>query len=785
MNKDKENLICFECKGLLVQFHITKRNVKKYSDFSSIIKISNIFADLEPFLMQFESPENLRIKSYQNALLLAPQQLQEIFEVSWRSQGDDVEADPDTNATTHEDVRKICQKEQSDDCEKQISSECNQESELLETSESTSIPAQSQEELSSVTHKWNTNSSLTEEQKSWIWEDAQNSERNEGGSTVWRCSICSSSMKSSWVLRKHIRDVHIINPSKPVREKRRGKNFMEEVRSCRTVEMLEAGQEVVVWKCKRCSKVLKSESGCIKHLHYGHIKSALIDPALVADCRVVTQYEDGRPDEVEWRCPECKKLYRTSVGLKNHFKSNHSYVDFGSEKYQLQLKKAEERKKILEETEKQSEIMLTTQVGPRKIWQCVKCDEPRYYKSERGFKAHVRSSHLQNNIVDEDKISQCLVADEVSKQKSWKCSLCNVSTKTKAGFISHIAQTHPSEFEVREEIRKLVSPGKNAKPIADDVLQDLTEQVALQNRGKLKIGGYKYPCDECGLFFIKRLPIHVEAHKTFAQLVPFYQLPKCEECRIIYCSEEGMMKHLEWHSEDSEFIQALPARGLAYYGGKVFREPSGTAEDAIDEMVWKCGHCFAAFWEEDECVQHQMMLHMEVLKCPLDQLEFTGNRGISQFCVHMKNKHPELFHNLVYPCTFCKVEFRSIFEKLSHMKCCNEKKLECDLCGKKFFSKIKLAHHLKIESGLLIYECSLCDKKCANSMHLKLHVIGSHTNQRLYECSWNDCNKTYKTSAARASHMETHSKSSLSCELCEKVFKRRVALAKHMKIAHG
>jgi hypothetical protein len=51
-------------------------------------------------------------------------------------------------------------------------------------------------ELTSLSPRWNTNSSLTEEQKNWIWEEAQKSEIKENGKTFWKCSVCSSKVKS-------------------------------------------------------------------------------------------------------------------------------------------------------------------------------------------------------------------------------------------------------------------------------------------------------------------------------------------------------------------------------------------------------------------------------------------------------------------------------------------------------------------------------------------------------------------------------------------------------------
>lgn len=796
MTATVEAFICHECKDQLVQFHIFKRNVKQYKDFQAQIRLLEKFLKLETVLETFEFLSDIHpVKYSANELLLASQMQHNRFERF-------LEIQPNFALHKIEFVEDdaVEESDQQRDCESvPVKSRRKRKVEIrpeLEAEAFAVSNAQKVEEISKLVDatdssgwnetqshqpRWNTNSSLTEEQKLWIQDNARGSGVTVGETTSWKCSLCSSKMRSEWVLRKHLRDVHIINPSKPSNDKKRGKEFMDEVRACKGFTQ---DSNEPVWKCSRCDKIHKSESGFIKHLLYSHINNASISPSFVARCKIQIEYDDHRPMEIGWSCPECKKFYRSPVGLKNHLKLSHRDVDFGGESYERKVKEATERSMVLKEEEKQSEIVLETDGGSKKIWQCSRCSEPRFFRSESGFKTHVRRLHLQMRQIDERKVAACLVIVDGSlpKQKVWKCSACSAVLKTKDGFISHVTQDHPGEFDAGE--RSNEADLKLTSSIDEEVLHKLTEQVERKRGGALKVDGYKFSCNECGLYFRKHYPTHVEAHKTFKELASNYQLQHCEQCRIIYSHDEAMLKHLEWHAEETETICAYPSRGLAFLGGKEFKEPSGSADDAVDENVWKCGHCFASFWEADECVEHQMLMHIETLVCPIDHLQFTGNRGLTQFCSHMKNKHPELFPNLTYSCTYCNKPLGNIFEKHAHMKVCDEKKLECDGCGRKFFNKIKLAHHLKIERGLLSYKCNVCGKKCTNSMDLKLHTIGTHTNSRMYACTYEDCYKTFKTSASRSSHMETHSKVEHQCSFCERIFKKRVVLATHVKMMH-
>ena len=784
-----------------MQFHIFKNNVKNCENFDKRIKISLIFSELDDILIKFDTIDDLKVVVYgKTEILIAPSRPHENYTTFQK-----VKLDNEKSITIQENEElKIVELKEPRKKRKieaphryeEFQTETKKLKRHLEPAEC--VPAspvkttdeikQNLEDTNAQNPRWNTNSSLSEDQKNWIWESARKSEVKENGKSFWKCSVCLSKMSSFWVLRKHLRDVHIIKQTKKSTEKRRGKDFMIEVRNCKLTREVDGKQETY-WQCSRCENINKSESGFIKHLLYQHINNATVDPTFIAKCKIEIEHDDkSKPPEVGWNCPECKKFFRSAVGLKNHLKLSHKNVDFGGEKYLQKIQETAERSMIIKEEEKLSEIILETEKGTKMIWECKRCDHQRYFRSESGFKTHMRICHLTNRKIDDEKIAKCRLTSETgTKLKLWKCSICGLTTKTKEGFVSHVSHLHPGQFdddqESSEKLEKTVQKFAKFSQNDEFVLQNLAAQVVNDRGGALKADGYKFSCNDCGLFFSKHYKTHIEAHKTIKQIAHHYKLPNCQECRVIYNSDNAMMKHLEWHVEGSEILPAYPATGVAYFGGKEFKPPTGTADDAVDDSTWKCGHCFAMFWNELEVVEHIMLLHIESLECPVDHLEFGGNRGLGVFCLHMKNKHPELFPNLKYPCTYCKTEFTTVFDKLSHMKVCSEKKLVCDGCGKRFFDKVKLAHHIRIEKRILQYSCSLCGKdNFKNSMDLKLHVLGRHTATRNFSCTF--CDKTFKNSAARSSHMETHSEANLKCVFCSAMFKKRIVLARHMKTIH-
>lgn len=208
---------------------------------------------------------------------------------------------------------------------------------------------------------------------------------------------------------------------------------------------------------------------------------------------------------------------------------------------------------------------------------------------------------------------------------------------------------------------------------------------------------------------------------------------------MIFSTDEYLQMHLEIH-EDHEKVDLIliNEKGMALYGAVSFKEPTGDADDVcLDEVLheaWKCGHCACKFIDENDLVAHQMLLHSIKITCFVDNREFEGSSGHSKFVQHMKNRHPEYFPNLTYPCGSCGRDLPTIYEKLAHQKVCDFKKFHCDYCGKKYSNKHQLQAHVLFELGLSGFSCEVCLKRCKTMSDLKIHN-NSHTNARPYQCS--------------------------------------------------
>lgn len=334
-----------------------------------------------------------------------------------------------------------------------------------------------------------------------------------------------------------------------------------------------------------------------------------------------------------------------------------------------------------------SKLVVETQAGLEVIWKCQRCEIDRIYKCEQAFKLHLRMTHIRATKVATALITACKVSivDGESSRDAYQCPDCGRIFRQRETLRFHIKSEHPNinEDETKERLQKEQEIRKMSK--SGQAIVRISQSL----EHKLQVGKSANFCHECGLKFQTskqrmKASLHTQCHEVFKIIAECQHLPSCEACRMIFNSEDALRRHESMH-ENAESIALIPADGLSLHGAVFYKVSTGDADDAVDEAVdevaWKCGHCRVRYFDESYCVTHIMLLHMTSLVCFIDNREFSGAGGMSKFSQHMRNKHPELFPDLTFPCGSCKTEFNTIYEKLAHQKVCSSKKFECDNCG--------------------------------------------------------------------------------------------------------
>lgn len=561
-----------------------------------------------------------------------------------------------------------------------------------------------------------------------------------GPETIFRCQHCPDDKiyRSINAFKLHIRSTHIKTSNVDA-------NF---VNNCKTVLETEEGPRNA-WACPYCEpqKVYRSRD-CFKyHIKAEHgeedntasfvqgsietlqqeIKkevsinekntSSVVVYTIISEAdddensndstkRKVHTLNDLTPEHIEWirsevkmsvvkqgkknayRCSQCGTVLATHQSLTRHLRDVHILKsdDPGSK----------EREAMKEEI-RNSRLILETSVGREVIYKCLRCKDDKIYRQEQSLKQHLRMVHIRTTEVSTAFIASCKITiDEADgPRNAWRCPECERIFRNRDSLRNHIKIEHPEMNESSAIRRSEELRTKDVKEPLPTNIEDFDKMLLakrLADKIEMKtLAKTASACMECGIAysatkFHRKPRVHREAHETFKQIAPIANRFKCEDCRIMYNNEENLIQHMMIH-DDPESIQLIPAEGLSQFGATFYKESTGDADDAVDEASWKCGHCAVKYLDENDCLVHQMLLHCIPLLCPVDQLPFEGSTAISKFCQHVKNKHPELFPDLVYQCPLCKTEFTSIYEKLAHQKTCDFKKFECDYCGKQELPK--------------------------------------------------------------------------------------------------
>lgn len=285
------------------------------------------------------------------------------------------------------------------------------------------------------------------------------------------------------------------------------------------------------------------------------------------------------------------------------------------------------------------------------------------------------SNIIETPIKDEDRAwirQQINTCKEIVRLESgetkvlYRCSLCATFTANSApSFRYHLANKH-----LKENDRMLIEDSKVDSQIIRTVRTN------------------KNVCIECSLKFKdqRSFNAHIGFHELFEIVAQHTVFPICHTCNSVFIDEEGLEKHLARHSSNKNILEPIivPIGAIQSQGKVVKVLGNKPAQECLsdDKSLWKCGHCLQERFEKEiNCRYHILIRHSSCFTCPIDKREFEGYKAVSLYSQHLKNKHSTLFPQLSFPCTFCQISFPSIYEKLFHMKNCNEKKFCCDHCG--------------------------------------------------------------------------------------------------------
>lgn len=363
-------------------------------------------------------------------------------------------------------------------------------------------------------------------------------------------------------------------------------------------------------------------------------------------------------------------------------------------KYQKSSLDSKQREWVRKELKK-SAVCHVTSFGSRTQWSCKKCA----FKclTENAFRVHLKS-HVENTEVEqleEELVQPITAAREVNPD--------NKSLIAQKLWLQHQLQSQKEFVETNEGIKATWSC--SACSYATNKRGRFRLHLQKFHTTVLVRGPNKHSCFDCHLRFDgeSHLNVHKNCHRIFDVIAPYAQYPSCDCCKLLFCTNEDLQIHLQRHKENVETLRdPITAIGVVHRNGESFVNDEEDLPEIPDPNAPTCGHCLLKFGSENECKHHLMLNHATSFTCPFDSRVFSGIPTLS-FGNHLRQCHPDIFPDLEIACSFCKMQFETVYDKLAHMKTCKAKNFQCDHCERSFFRKAELLHHLKVVTGLMVF----------------------------------------------------------------------------------
>ena len=291
----------------------------------------------------------------------------------------------------------------------------------------------------------------------------------------------------------------------------------------------------------------------------------------------------------------------------------------------------------------------------------------------------------------------------------------------------------------------------------------------------------------------------------------------CEECGKVFKKYHDLKRHMVTHTGKKDFICPVCAKGFTL-------EQNLARHQRIHDGVkpFQCRFCEKSYTQSNSMKEHEARVHTGLLQhaCKLCDGKFANyttlmRHNISQHgaekplsceqCGKGFISRPELRNHMrthsgerPYDCEKCGHHFASPSglrahkvkheieegtispEKLQRME---EKRMECEVCGKPFYNQSNYDRHMKGHQGIKEFQCNQCGKAYTSKRSMEQHVDVVHLGKKSFVC--NVCNQSFGRTTTLRVHMLSHTKElPFRCEYCSAGYKEKRNLKKHMMKSH-
>ncbi|XP_039762737.1 zinc finger protein 91-like isoform X2 [Pararge aegeria] len=400
--------------------------------------------------------------------------------------------------------------------------------------------------------------------------------------------------------------------------------------------------------------------------------------------------------------------------------------------------------------------------------QYLTCDVcKKVFKRKDTLIAHIQSNHLAKGSI---KCDLCVRVYRSNKnlrrhmemshgqRGEYKCEFCPKAYTSNQSLRRHLRTQHLSEGNEQ------LSCGYCYKIIhgRENFVRHITSYHNQLVPETFESSIYDFSCELCDMNYKKEylLRQHVKTAHTFQEFYAY-----CKESLIK--SVEKLEKNKRMRERGHLFRCEFCIKTLAnVYELKDHMRAAHYKEYCLST----CNVCFQKFFSKETIRRHRKTCipPTNVNSCAYCDKLFTD---ISSLDFHLRIFHPQA--------QLVDSKIKSHSEDSS-----KRSSYKCVHCGRIYHNTRSLKHHMKLKHTVDDpVKCQSCDKICNNKYSLAYHKM-VHKNTSWSKCDY--CEKVFKSKRNIRRHIEyTHlGKQRYKCIECETLFKEKRSLRKHVRIKH-
>ncbi|PAV71550.1 hypothetical protein WR25_15088 [Diploscapter pachys] len=373
---------------------------------------------------------------------------------------------------------------------------------------------------------------------------------------------------------------------------------------------------------------------------------------------------------------------------------------------------------------------------------------------------------------------------------------------------AHVTQTqtktNDSDDSTDDEVKMI---GYSYEQIDEQVLlyeEDSPSTSSMKNEyrpwvAKTDVGDINFVCqwNSCGeeFFDFLKLKSHVEANHL--EYLGTYQFDSQIECPISGCSSvfadlNQLSRHITMHlfQARSQFVgykEMLKSDEVKHIKSCAFEYCQVLYDGSVLNCSWK--YCGMQFDDVTDLFDH-VRTHVDLLD-GTDRDEQKLHHCLWDLCEYKTTNKADLRRHVEHhsgeksiACPFCSRFFGRIDNFLTHLKRNQRKEsvdpsLQCQLCMKVCDDQKTLCSHVRRHFATKI--CDICGAAMPGPSMLNRHYQSAHTQRaRVYDCPYENCNKTFYSQYDLICHQSVHEEPKFACETCGAKFRWKKVYEKHI-----